>query len=63
VKTSPNTTEWTSDGNYAVVVVKSSTLYAMHVNVTTGQVLKTPGENYTGNPQDISHVSRFVCEE
>lgn len=63
VKTSLNTTQWTSDGHYAVVVVKSSTLYALHVNVTAGQVLRTPSENHRGNPQDISHVSRFVCQK
>jgi hypothetical protein len=47
----------------AVVVVKSSKLYALHVNVAAGQVLQTPSTNHNGKPQDISHVSRFVCQK
>ena len=61
-KTSLTTTQWTSDGNYPVVIVKSSTSYALHVNVRAGQVLPTPSTNHNGKPQDISHVSRFVCQ-
>jgi hypothetical protein len=62
----PVTTEiqgssWTSDGNYAVVIIKSSTSYWLHVNVTQGSVLPTSSTNGSGNPQGISHISRFEC--
>jgi hypothetical protein len=64
----PNTTElrgqtsWTSDGNYAAVIIKASTSYMLHVNVTTGSVLPTVFSTRTGKHKDISHVSRFVCQ-
>ena len=32
------------------------------VNVRPGQVLPPPSTNDDGKPQDISHVSRFVCQ-
>lgn len=54
-------TTWTSDGDYAVVIIKSSTQFWLHVNVTQGSVLPTSSTNGNGNPQGISHVDRFVC--
>jgi len=42
-------TSWTSDGNYPVVVVKSSTQFWLHVNVTPGAVLPTSSTNQNGN--------------
>ncbi len=60
-KTSLTTTTWTSDGNYAVVLVKSGTTYRLYVNVTVGQVLQSPGFNPQGKQQAISHVSTFAC--
>lgn len=60
-KVEPGGKSWTSDGNYPAVLVKSGTTYAIFVNVTTGQVLQSPGLNPQGKQQDISHVSKFVC--
>jgi hypothetical protein len=61
IKSDVQGTTWTSDGNYAVVLVKSSTQFWLHVNVTRGSVLPTSSTNSNGNPQGISHVDRFVC--
>ena len=61
VKTGLQETSWMSDGDYAVVLVKSATSYWLHVNVTAGSVLPTSSTNSDGTPQAISHVSRFVC--
>jgi len=55
------TTSWVSDGNYPVVLVKASTVYWLYTNVTTGQVLQSPGYNPNGQQQNLSHVSRFTC--
>jgi hypothetical protein len=63
IKTELETTSWTSDGNYAAVLVKSANDYRLHVNVVAGQTLTSPSSNGRGNLQDISHVSRFVCTE
>jgi hypothetical protein len=54
-------TSWTSDGNYPVVIVKSSTQFWLHVNVTQGSVLPTSSTTQSGNPQGISHLDRFIC--
>ena len=61
MKTGLQSTSWTSDGDYAVVLVKSATTYWLHVNVTAGSVLPTSSMNSDGTPQAISHVSAFVC--
>jgi hypothetical protein len=61
VKTGLQDTSWVSDGDYAVVLVKSATSYWLYVNVTAGSVLTTSSTNAEGAPQAISHVSRFVC--
>ena len=62
VKSDNQGISWTSDGNYAVVLIKSSTSYWLHVNVTQGSVVPTPSTNSNENPQGISHISRFVCQ-
>jgi hypothetical protein len=56
-------TEWTSDGNYAVVIVKSGTVWFIYTNVSAGDVLQSPAVNSQGKRQEISHVSRFACVE
>jgi hypothetical protein len=61
IKSDVQGTSWTSDGNYPVVIVKSSTKFWLHVNVTAGAVLPTSSTNQNGNPQGISHIDRFVC--
>ena len=62
VKSDNQGMSWTSDGDYAAVLIKSSTSYWLHVNVTKGSVLPTPSTSGSGNPQGISHISRFVCQ-
>ena len=62
VKSDNQGISWTSDGDYAVVLIKSSTSYWLHVNVTKGSVLPTSSTNGNGDPQGISHISRFVCQ-
>jgi hypothetical protein len=61
VKSDNQGISWTSDGDYAAVLIKSSTTYWLHVNVTNGSVLPTSSTNGNGNAQGISHISRFVC--
>jgi hypothetical protein len=56
---------WTSDGDYAVVIVRSTTGYWLYVNVTTGSVLNAGSISTTSGgttePPRIKYVSRFVC--
>jgi hypothetical protein len=61
IKSAVQGTGWTSDGNYPAVIVKSSTKFWLHVNVTQGSVLPTSSTNQNDNPQGISHVDRFIC--
>ncbi len=56
-----STTSWTSDGNYPVVLVKSSTTYYLYTNVVLGQVLLSQSFNSHEVRQNISHISRFSC--
>jgi hypothetical protein len=58
VKSQATGNSWTSDGNYAAVLVKAGTESWLYVNVVQGQVLSNVGSGY-----GLSHVSRFVCEE
>ena len=57
------TTDWTSDGNYAVVIVKSGTVWFIYTNVSAGDILQSEAFNSQGKRQNISHVHRFVCAE
>lgn len=63
IKTELETTSWTSDGDYAAVLVNSANSYRLYVNVVSGQVLTSSSSSRKGKLQDISHVSRFVCVE
>lgn len=62
-KVSSEGTGWTSDGNYAVVIVKSATVSFIYTNVSAGDILQSHGFNSQGTRQNISHVHRFVCAE
>ena len=61
IKSDAQGTSWTSDRNYPAVIVKSSTKFWLHVNVTQGSVLPTSSTNQNGDPQGISHVDGFIC--
>ncbi len=61
VKTELQAMSWTSDGDYAVVLVKSATSYQLHVNVAAGQSLPTSSTFGAAVFHAISHISRFVC--
>jgi hypothetical protein len=53
---------WTSDGNYAVVLLRSRSGYWLYVNVTMGSVLTMGGESNTSDMDPrIKAVSRFFC--
>ena len=54
-------TSWTSDGNFAAVLLKSPSGFWLHVNVKKGTVVTTPMTNGNGGPAEITHVSRFAC--
>lgn len=60
-KTELTGTSWTSDGAYAVLLVKSAQSYALYTNVSPGQVIVSPSSNKQGALQGISHISTFAC--
>jgi hypothetical protein len=62
-KISAEGTDWASDGNYAVVIVKAGTVWFIYTNVKTGDILQSQAFNSQGTRQNISHVHRFVCAE
>lgn len=60
---SGSVTSWVANADYAAVLVKSSTLYRLYVNVHAGDLLLSPAVNKNGQRQAISHISKFKCAE